>query len=44
MKSEQYKLTVDVIGSALWSAQLEQMCPTGIKPFFVMDPTARTGP
>jgi hypothetical protein len=44
MKFEQYKITVDVVGTALWSARLEQGCPIGIKPFFVMDQTARTGP
>lgn len=44
MKSEYTKQTVEVIGSALWSAHLEQVCPTGITPFFVMDQTARTGP
>ncbi len=44
MKSEYNKLTVDVIGSALWSAHLEQVCPFGITPFSVMDQTARTGP
>ena len=44
MKSEYNKLTVDVIGSALWSAHLEQVCPLGITPFSVMDQTARTGP
>lgn len=44
MKSEYNKLTVDVIGSALWSAHLEQVCPFGITLFFVMDQTARTGP
>ena len=43
MKSESNKLTVDVIGSALWSAHLEQVCPIDT-PFFVMDETARTGP
>ncbi|MEK6322200.1 MAG: hypothetical protein AABN33_11005 [Acidobacteriota bacterium] len=46
MKSAHKKLTVDVIGSAPmpWSAYLEQVCPVGIAPFFVMDETARTGP
>ncbi|MEK6406173.1 MAG: hypothetical protein AABN34_04340 [Acidobacteriota bacterium] len=44
MKSEYNKLTVDVIGSALWSAHLEQVCPVAITPFSVMDQTARTGP
>lgn len=43
MKSE-YKQTVEVIGSALWSAHLERVCPTVISPSFVMDQTARTGP
>ena len=44
MKSEYNKLTVDAIGNALWSADLEQVCPLGIAPFSVMDQTARTGP
>ena len=46
MKIAYNKLTVDVIGSApkAWSADLEQVCPLGITPFFVMDETARTGP
>jgi len=46
MKSEYNKLTVDVIGSAPkpWSAYLEQVCLTGITPFFVMDETARSAP
>ena len=44
MKSENNKLRVDVIGSALWSAHLEQVCPLGITPFFVMDETARSAP
>lgn len=44
MKSEYNKLTVDVIGSALWSAHLEQVCPLGITSFSVMGQTARTGP
>jgi hypothetical protein len=44
MKSEYTKQTVEVIGSALWSAHLEQVSPTGITPTFVMDQTARTGP
>ncbi|HSE39108.1 MAG TPA: hypothetical protein VLG74_17525 [Blastocatellia bacterium] len=44
MNSETTKQTVEVIGSALWSARLEQVCPTGITPSFVMDQTARTGP
>ena len=46
MKSEYNKLTVDAIGSALepWSAYLEQLCPLGITPFFVMDETARSAP
>ncbi len=46
MKSEYNKLTVDVIGSAPepWSAYLEQVCPFGITPFFVMDETARSAP
>ncbi|MEK6288497.1 MAG: hypothetical protein AABO57_22500 [Acidobacteriota bacterium] len=46
MKSEHNKLSVDVIGGApkQWSAYLEQVCPVGITPFFVMDATARTGP
>ena len=43
MKSEYNKLTVDVIGSALWSAHLEQVCPIDT-PFFVMDETARAAP
>ena len=40
------QLTVDVIGIAPkpWSAYLEQVCPIGFTPFFVMDETARTGP
>jgi hypothetical protein len=46
MKSEYNKLTVDVIGSAPkpWSAYLEQVCPLGITPVFVMDETARSAP
>jgi len=43
MKSEYNKLTVDVIGSALWSAHLEQVCPIDT-PFFVMEQTARSAP
>ncbi len=43
MKSEYKKLTVDV-GSALWSAHLDQVCPIGIAPFSVMDQTDRSGP
>ena len=39
-------LTVDVIGSVPkpWSAYLEQVCLTGVSPFFVMDETARSAP
>ena len=44
MNSENNKQTVEAIGSALWSAHLEQVCLTGAKPFFVIDQTARTGP
>ena len=44
MKSEYNKLTVDVIGSAPWSAHLAQVCQDGITPFFVMQETARSGP
>ena len=44
MNNEYTKLTVDVIGSALWSAHLVEVCPDGITPFFVMDETARSGP
>lgn len=46
MKSEYNKLTVDVIGGGPkpWSAHLEQVCPLGITPFFVVEQTARTGP
>jgi len=43
MKSQYNKLTADAIGSALWSAHLEQVCPIET-PFFVMDETARKGP
>jgi len=43
MNNEIYKLTVDAAGAALWSA-LEPVCPTGIKPFFVMDQDTRSGP
>jgi len=44
MNNETYKLTVDVAAAALWSAQLQQVCPDGIKPFFVMDQDTRSGP
>jgi hypothetical protein len=44
MTIENNKQTVEPMGTALWSAHLEQMCLTGHKPFFVMDQTARTGP
>gem|GEM_PF-1657835 len=46
MRNGHKQLTVDVIGSAFqsWSAYLEQVCPVGITPFFVMDETARLGP
>jgi hypothetical protein len=44
MMQENNKQTIEAIGAALWSAHLEQVCPTGFKPFFVMDQTARTGP
>jgi hypothetical protein len=44
MNIEHNKLTGEAIGSALWSAHLEQVCPTGITPSFVMDQTARRGP
>ena len=44
MKKQYAKLSIDAIGSALWSAHLEQVCPTGFTPFLVMDETARTGP
>ena len=43
MTKDYNKQTVELIG-ALWSDQLEQACPTGIKPFFVMEQTARAGP
>ncbi|HXI91086.1 MAG TPA: hypothetical protein VNO24_13810 [Blastocatellia bacterium] len=46
MKSDYNKLAVDVIGGAPkpWSACLEQLCPVGITPFFLMDETARSAP
>jgi len=46
MKSEYNKLTVDAIGSSPkpWSEYLEQLCPVGITPFFLMDETARSAP
>jgi len=44
MKNKDTKQSVEVIGSALWSAHLEQVCPSGFNPFFVIDETARTGP
>ena len=48
MKNAYDKLAIDVIGIGIapvsWSDPLEQVCPLGIKPFFVMDETARTGP
>jgi hypothetical protein len=43
MKTDYNKLTVDIIG-ALWSDSLEQGCPVGVSPFFVMEQTARAGP
>jgi hypothetical protein len=46
MRNAHKQLTVDVIGGAPkpWSAYLEQVCLTGITPFFVMDETARSAP
>lgn len=46
MRNAHKQLTVDVIGTAPkpWSAYLEQVCLTGITPFFVMDETARSAP
>lgn len=46
MKNLGNRLTADVIGSALssWTDYLEQVCPVGITPSFVMDQTARAGP
>jgi hypothetical protein len=46
MKTVYNKLTAELISSAqaLWSDYLEQVCPVGIKPSFVMDQTAREGP
>lgn len=46
MKIVHNKLTVESISCApaLWSDYLEQVCPVGIKPSFVMDQTARAGP
>ena len=46
MESAKNKLTVDVISGAPgpWSDGLEQVCATGIAPFFGMDQTVRTGP
>jgi len=37
---------VDVIGGTpgIWSAYLQQVCMTGVTPFFVMDETARSAP
>ena len=44
MTIENNKQTVETIGTALWSARLEQVRLIGDKPFFVMDQTARSGP
>ncbi|HXU40367.1 MAG TPA: hypothetical protein VN937_28680 [Blastocatellia bacterium] len=46
MKTVHNKSTVGLIGCAptLWSDYLEQVCPVGITPSFVMDQTAREGP
>jgi hypothetical protein len=44
MNNEIYKLTADVADAALWSAQLQPVCPDGIKTFFVMDQDTRSGP
>ncbi len=46
MKTVHNRLTADVIGGAPtpWSAYLEQACPVGITPSFVMDQTVRAGP
>jgi hypothetical protein len=46
MKTLRNNLTADAISSAtaLWSDYLEQVCPVGITPSFVMDQTARAGP
>ena len=46
MKRAYNKLKADAIGIALASLRdhLEQVCAVGVKPSFVMDPTARTGP
>jgi len=40
------QLMVDVIGGMprIWSAYLQQVCLTGVTPFFVMDETARSAP
>ena len=47
MKTVYNKLTADPIGIALvesWNDHLEQVCPLGVTPSFVMDQTARAGP
>ena len=46
MKTLHNKLTADTISgaTALWNDYLEQVCPVGIAPSFVMDQTARAGP
>ena len=46
MRKALKKMTADPIGIALasWNDHLEQVCPVGITPSFVMDQTARAGP